>query len=223
MNAGGLRAFGTLRPPIDPRELARKIVAEPRFRVTVVRPKPKTWWDVLMQWLGDRWHQLIDAFSRHVHVAPRVSVAIGDILIALAVLIVIAFGIRLGLGIAREQREPAARSRALPHNPDAQSLYAESRRAADRGDYTAATSLLFRAALAALDLQGIVHDDPSRTVNECRAAVRECAPQSTAAFDTIARAFTAALYADAPVSAQQWSAARGAFVELASHGRADAA
>jgi hypothetical protein len=114
-------------------------------------------------------------------------------------------------------------SRALAHNADAQTLYLQSTRAADRGDYAEAASLLFRAALAALDLRGVVHDDPSRTVNECRAAVRERAPQSTAPFDTIARTFTAALYADAPVSAQQWNAARSAFAELAAYGSADAA
>jgi hypothetical protein len=221
--SGGLRAFGTLRPPVDPHALAQKIVGEPRFRVMVVRPKPKTWWDLLMQWLSDRWHQLLDAFSRHVHVAPNVSVAFGDILIALAVVIVVAVGIRLAIGIAREHQEPSARSRALPQHADAQTLYAHSMRAAEGGDYVAATSLLFRAALSALDLQGIVHDDPSHTVNECRAAVRARSPLSASAFDTIARTFTAALFADAPVSAQQWNGARNAFIELTMHGRADAA
>jgi hypothetical protein len=146
--AGGQRAFGTLRPPIDPHRLAREIIAEPRFRVAVIRPKPKTWWDVFVQWLGDRWHQLLDAFSRHVHVAPNVSVAFGDVLIVLAVLVVIAFGIRLAVGISREQRNGGVHSGALPRNADAQTLYLQSTRAANRGDYTEAASLLFRAALA---------------------------------------------------------------------------
>lgn len=223
MIPGGLRAFGTLRPPIDPHTLARRIVAEPRFRIAVVRPKPKTWWDVFTQWLGDRWHQLLDAFSHHVHVGPKVSVAIGDVLIALAIGIVVVAGIRLALGMTRDRERSALRSRALPQSAGAQDLYARSLRAAERADYVAAATLLFRAALAALDLQGTVHDDPSRTVNECRAAVRAFAPACVAPFDIIARTFTDALYADAPVSIEQWSTARNAFAQLSAQVPADAA
>jgi hypothetical protein len=221
--SGGLRAFGTLRPPIDPHALARKIVAEPRFQVAVVKPKPKTWWDVFMQWLGDRWHQLLDAFSHNVHVAPKVSIAFGDLLILFAIAVVVVVGIRLALGIARDQSTANVRSRPLPQSAGAETLYAQSVRAAERGDYGSAATLLFRAALAALDLQGAVHDDPSHTVNECRAAVRTSVPQCAAPFDTIARTFSAALYADAPVTAEQWDAARSAFAQLSLQGRADAA
>ena len=223
MNSGGLRAFGTLRPPIDPQALARKIVAEPRFKIAVLRPKPKTWWDVFTQWLADRWHQLIDAFSHHVHVAPNVSAAFGDVLLAIAIGAVVVVAIRLAFGIARDPNRSIAAARALPQHLDAETLYVQSSRAADRGDYAAAATLLFRAAVATLDLRGVVHDDPSRTVNETRAAVRVRAPQSVSPFDTIARTFTAALYADAPVSREQWHTACDAFAELTMQVRASAA
>jgi Domain of unknown function (DUF4129) len=223
VNSGGPHAFGALRPPIDPHALARKILAEPRFRIAVVRPKPKTWWDVLTQWLSDRWHQLLDAFSRHVHVGPKASIAFGDLLIALAILAVVVAGVRLALGIARENSSSRTGARFMPQHASAESLYAQSLREAERGDYAAAAIALFNAAVATLDLQGTVHDDPSRTVNEMRAAVRSSAPECVSPFDTIARTFTAAFYAGVPVSNEQWNAARTAFAQLTAQARPDAA
>jgi Domain of unknown function (DUF4129) len=126
------------------------------------------------------------------------------------------------LGLLREHAPPAG-ARPLPERASSRSLYALSDSAAQAGQYADAVALLFRAALAALDLQGVVHDDPSRTVNECRRAVRDRAPESVAAFDTIARAFTDALYAEETVSAQQWSAARDAYGALLAAGHSDAA
>jgi hypothetical protein len=166
---------------------------------------------------------LIDAFSHHVHVAPNVSIAFGDLLIAIAVGVVAVVAIRLALGIARDQNRSAGGARTLPQRTDADALYARSVRAAQEGDFGEAASLLFRAALAALDLRGVLHDDPSRTVNETRAAVRVHAPQCVSSFDTIARAFTAAFYADEPISPEQWDAARKAFAQLTMQVRADAA
>lgn len=212
-----------LRPPLDPHALARSIVGEPRFRIAVIRPKPKTWWDVLLQWLSDRWTQLIDAFSKHVHVGEKASVAIGDLLIFALIALVAIVAIRLFLSSFREPAGVFGSARPLAQTAGADSLYALSERAADRGDYAAAIVLLFRAALAALDVHGVVHDDPSHTVNECRRAVRERSPQSAHAFDTIARAFTDALYADVPVSPQQWMAARNAFADVAPDSHGDAA
>lgn len=176
-----------------------------------------------MQWLADRWHQIVDAFSHHVHVGPKVSLAFGDVLLAAAIAVVAIVGIRLILSIAREQNRPAAGSRLLAQRLDADALYAQSTRAAGRGDYRAAATLLFRASVTALDLRGVVHDDPSQTVNETRAAVRAHAPASISTFDVIARTFTAALYADAPVSMEQWGAARNAFLQLTIQVRANAA
>lgn len=222
MSPGGLHAFGTLRPPIDPHALAQTIVADPRFRIAVTRPKPKTWWDSLVQWLSDRWTQLIDAFAHRVHVGERTSATIGDILILAVIAIVVIAGVRLLLGLLREHA-PSLTARPLPAHASAQSLFALGDRAAEAGRYAAAIALVFRAALVELDVQGVVHDDPSRTVNECRGAVRQRAPECAAAFDTIARAFTDALYADAPVSARQWSAARDAYHALIARTQSDAA
>jgi hypothetical protein len=218
-----LQPFGTHRPPADPHALARAILSDPRFRVAVVRPKPKTWWEGLLQWFSDRWSQLIEAFAHRVHVSPNASVAIGDVLLIVLVALVVIVAARLLLGMMRDAGAPATGSHPLPLSDSGEALYARSVCAADRGDYSSAISLLFRATLAALDLRGVIHDDPSRTVNECRRTVRERAPESLPLFEIIARAFTAALYADVPLSQEQWSRARAAFERLAFAERGDAA
>lgn len=218
-----LQPFGTHRPPIDPYALARTVLSDPRFRVSVVRPRPKTWWESLLQWFSDRWSQLIDAFAHRVHLGASASVAIGDVLLIVLIALVVIVGVRLLLGMMRDAGMPSAGAHPLPHSDSGKALYARSVSAAERGDYSEAISLLFRATLAALDLRGVIHDDPSRTVNECRRTVRERAPESLQFFETIARAFTAALYADAPLSGEQWSEARAAFERFAFVERGDAA
>lgn len=215
MNLRGLPAIGSHRPPLDPRALARQILSEPRFRMRVQSPARKTWWDTVLAWLHDRWAQLIDAFARHVHVSAKTSVAAGDIiLVAVAAVVVIAI-VRLLANAVRAAAAPAAVASLDSPAANADALHAQSVRAAERGDYPDAIALLFRAALAVLNVRGVLHDEPSRTVNECRRAVYERAPGSLSSFEALARTFTAAVYAEAPASNAQWDAAYRAYAQLA--------
>jgi hypothetical protein len=176
-------------------------------------PARKTWWDALTDWLGKRWHDLVDSLFRNVHIGGNAGTALGDILLIGLILLVVIVLARLLWSTVRvgtaASGTPLADTAA-----DAATLHALSLQAARRGDYAHAIVLLFRAALAALDVQGVVHDDPSRTVNECRRAVRAKAPRLAAPFDEIARPFTAVLYADEPVTEVQWNAALNAFAAL---------
>lgn len=141
------------------------------------------------------------------------SAATGDVLLVVLVLVVIFVLVRLLMSAVRVG-SANAEYRAQGAPPDASALHELSLAAAARGDYALAIVLLFRAALAALDVQGVVHDDPSRTVNECRRAVRAKAPPLAQDFDAIARPFTAVLYADEPVTEGQWRAALQAFAHF---------
>lgn len=206
-----LPAFGQ-RPPADPHAIARAILAEPRFRIRVA-PVRTAWWTPITKWLGDRWHQLIDAFTHHVKIGTGASIAIGDLLLIAVIGLVVVVTVRLILQYVREAA-PAEHARRLESHASSEDLYADAQNAAQQGEYARAIALLFSGALAALDVRGVVHDDPSHTVNECRREVRARAPQCSAPFDIIARAFSAVVYADAPVSAEQWERAREACKEV---------
>lgn len=173
----------------------------------------KTWWDLFWGWLDDRWHQLVDAFAHHVHVGKNAGIAVGDIVLILTSAIVLLALIRLIAGYVREAPR-AGGVPLIPRHVAAESLYARSVQAASAGDYASAVTLLFRAALVALDVRGVLHDEPSHTVNDCRREVRERAPRALPPFDALARVFTAAIYADAPVTPAQWNAAREAYAQL---------
>ena len=221
MNAGGLPVFGAHRPPFEPHALARTILSEPRFQVRVSAPARKTWWDVLVGWLGDRWHDLLGAFGKHIHVSAGVSVATGDIVIVVVAALVIFVAVRLLSQYIAEGVSQAGTLRAVASRAGAAELYEMSLEASRRGDYGSAVSLLFRASLAVLDLRGVVHDDPSSTVNESRRQVRRTEPRLVEPFDVLSRAFTAVVYADVPVSQTQWANAREAYLRL-SEGTNDA-
>lgn len=138
------------------------------------------------------------------------------------VAVVVVVAVRLLLNVSAENAAAASRVSALPQHADPGQLYAAAERAARQGTYAAAIALLFRAALAALDRRGALRDDPARTVNECRRDVRLRAAGLSAAFDFIAQAFTAAVYADDRVTAAQWSAAQRAYQQF-SEPQSDAA
>lgn len=210
-----LEQFGTKAPAHDPQALARAVLAQSRFRMQVAGVRPRTWWDAARDWLGERWHQLIDAFSHHLRIGAKTSVALGDVLLVLAIVLVVAVAMRLLLGMAREGAAATSGAHALPLRADAGALHAAAQRAAEHGSYAAAIALLFRAVLATLDAQGLLRDDPARTVNECRRDVRSRAPRLSAPFDAIARTFTAAVYAEARVAPEQWREAERAYAALA--------
>jgi hypothetical protein len=215
MSPAPLPAFGSRRPPQDPHHLAKMILAEPRFRVHVapVRTDP---WGRLLAWLQARWHDLTTAFGQHVHVGPQAQVAAGDILLALALLAVVVMAVRLGAQYLRDFTVPAPYRRLLEPRLAARALYQRSLHAAEEGRCAEAIALIFNAALTLLDVRGLVHDDPSRTVNECRGDVLRSAPACAPPFDRIAHAFTAAAFSRTGASVESWSAARSAYEELVS-------
>lgn len=208
----GFPVFGAQRPPHDPGVLARSILAQPRFRIQAQAAQSRSWWDDLRKWIGDRWDALMNAFAHHVKIGPGAGAALGDILIAVLVLLVVIVGVRLLVGAAREHASATGiAATPLPAHASAAELFEAAQHAAAVGAYAAAIALAFRAALVTLDAHGALRDDPARTVNECRRDVRARAPRFGAAFDSIARAFTAAVYAEDRAGAEQWSEVERAY------------
>lgn len=209
-------AFGARQPPHEPGVLARAILAQPRFRVQTTAAASRTWWDLLRHWIGDQWDRLMNAFSHQIKIGPAAGVAIGDVLVVLLVLLVVVAAARLLLTMVAENPGPGGIAiNALPTHADAAQLFEAAQHAASSGAYAAAIAFAFRAALAALDARGVLRDDPARTVNQCRRDVHARAPRFRQPFDVIARAFTAAVYADERVSQAQWNDVERAYAAFA--------
>lgn len=153
-----------------------------------------------------------DALFSHVHVGTTAGRIIGDVLAFALIALVVIMTTRLVLGSIRDPSRVQARPLQPPLDP--YGLYMRSRQAAARGDYRTALALLFRATLMKLQLGGIVHDDPSRTVNQWRRAVAGTKPDLAPAFDAIARPFVSAVYAERPAERAQWLEAENAYAGL---------
>lgn len=208
MNAPQL---GVKPPPHDPAALAREILSQPRFRVRVSAPQERPWWDAIRRWLADRWSDLANAFAQHVHFGRTAGIATGDVLIVLAIALVVVILVRLLLGVTRENLAAHGSVTQLAHRAGASALHAAACETAREGAYAAAIALLFRAALERLDARGLLRDDPARTVNQCRRDVRARASRLSAPFDSIARTFTAAVYAEDRITPAHWSEAEDAY------------
>ena len=217
MTGGTPLSFGAASPPSDPRALALRILSEARFRISVSRPPERTWWDHARQWLADRWQTLVDAFSRNVHIGKHAGVAVGDVLIVLAIGAILIAGVRLLRQLGREYARRSSEGASIAAAESARRIYARSVETARSGAYAQAIILLFRSTLAALDMRRLVADAPSRTVNETRREIRRTLPAFAAPFEIIARAFTAVAYADAPAGEDEWARAHQAYA--ASFGR----
>jgi hypothetical protein len=196
---------------------ARRELATPgRYHLsTKVAPPPQpTLWEQLWKWVWDRLTDLWNALSSRVHLGPAGAIAIGDILIGLAVLALV-FGVIRLLAEFQIDRRRAAAVEALNPTRDARKLYDSATAAARKGDLTAASRLLFAAAVVALDLRGVVTEDPSATVGDLRRALRSRQTELVAPFDVVAAPFVASTYAERTVEPADWERAHAAFLTFA--------
>lgn len=202
------------RPPLGARDLAREILSERRFRVAVPSTH-RTLWQLFWDWARGLWSRIWDALFSHVHIGSRASAIIGDVLAFTLIAIVVVVLVRLALGSIRDARRND-NAHPLAPAPDPGALYELSRQAAARGDYRMAIALLYAAAMRRFERLGFAREDPSRTVNEWRRALRGTQPAVLPAFDAIARPFVAAFYAEVPVERAQWMDAHNAYIGLPS-------
>jgi hypothetical protein len=167
----------------------------------------------VLAWIGNLWNVIARMLGRDLHMTARMQIAIGDLLLAAAGAVAVAVVVRLLRSMTLESASVAGGI----EQPllAAEALYARGHAAARAGLYRDAISLLFRAALSTLDVRGVLRAEPSLTVRDGRAAVRQRAPQLISAYDTLSGIFTAAFYAEDPAGPDQWSAASEAYFALA--------
>ncbi len=211
-------------PPHDPAAVARAILSDSsRYHLALshVRVRPKSWLQNGFEWVRDRYDALVHALAAHVHVSRTESFALGGLVIAVLAVVMGVAAFRLLRELNPETVRPA-RTNAIESGPDARALYARSLRAAQAGQFARATTLLFAAAVAGLDLRGTLRGDPSATVGEFRRALRARDATLLPKFDAIARPFTAAAYAERSIDEAEWTSARAAFAQLVAEVPGDA-
>lgn len=191
-----------LWPHGDPRDVARAIVADPRFHGSTSNgPPAPSLIGRLLQWLGARIGDLLHAIGHVLGARTPLNVAIGIAVLVLAVAGLAFLIVRFVRLPARRPRAPIA-SVALERELTSAELLAQARAAARAERWHAAASLLARAALHALDECGRLRFDPARTPGEVRRVLND------PAFDAFEREATTALFAPGAASAESFARLR---------------
>lgn len=218
------RANDTVRVTWNARAAAANELAQPG-RYHLAPPKSaarkKSLWERAMDWIGTQFDRLWNALFGKVKVSQGGRNAFGDVALAVALLLLVLAVVRLLAGAQLERRvRRGGAYEALEARRSARALAWEAAALAERGDYTHAVRVLFLAAVTALDLRGVVHDDAGSTVGELRRALRARDAQLAEPFDRIAAPFVAAAYAEVPIGAAEWQRARAAYGDLTARGDA---
>jgi hypothetical protein len=204
----------TARPPIAIVRAVRAELAVPGRYHLAANPSHRSLFDMLLQWLGDRWNELWSLLTSHLKLGPGGTSLIGDAIVVLCVGAIAVIGAHV-LSQFQYERTRRARVTALAAPRSAHALAAQAAQAAQAGDYARAIRLVFIAAVTLLDLRGVVRDERSATINELRRALHERDGALEPAFVEIARLYTAAAYAQMPAGPDAWQRARAAYDQLA--------
>jgi hypothetical protein len=201
-------------PPHDIVAAVRDELAVPgRYHLGTVRAANEPWWVKIWEWIGDRLSDIFRAVFSHSNVGPGAINAVGDLLIAAALLAITIIGARLLVSWEASRRRSSS-AVPLGGSRSAHALMAAASNAAAAGAYARAVRLVFSAAVTLLDLRGVIADEPSATVNQLRRALATRDPRAGEPFLRIARLYTAAAYAERPAGDEAWQAARGAYDAL---------
>lgn len=201
-------------PHGDPVDVARAIVADPRFTGSTSgeRPAPSLIESVL-QWLGDRLAALIGEIGHVVGANQRAGTAIGTAVIALTAVALVFAAVHVARGVRKGRRNRPLSARAgvaRAADPIATSAewLARARAAADAEHWRDAAAALFVAAMRALDERGRLPYDAARTAGEARRAIAD------PAFDVLAREGSVALFDDRGATRERYARMSDAYAHL---------
>jgi hypothetical protein len=205
-----------IAPPHDIVRAVHDELATPGLYHLYVKPGTQrhSWFWAFVQWLFDRYVAFERALAAHVKIGRGATSLLGDLIILLCVIAVGAAVAHMLMSLQSETNRRASATPLLSHR-SAHAIALQASHLAASGDYAKATRLLFTAAVAMLDLSGVVSDDESATVNELGRRVRERAPNGERVFAEIARFYSAAAYAERPIDAESWTRVTQAYETLA--------
>jgi hypothetical protein len=193
-----------LWPHGDPRDVARAIVADPRYHGSTGEAPAPGLLERILAWAGARLTDLFRAIGHVLGSPSPVNVAVGIAVLVLAVA-------ALAFVVVRFVRLPARRARAhassaaLERASTSAELFAAALAAARSERWHDAASLLARAALHALDERGRLRFDPARTPDDARRLLHDDA------FDAFEREATLALFAPQAATPERFARLRTAY------------
>jgi hypothetical protein len=195
----------------------RELATPGRYHLsTKIAPPPaQPWYQQIWDWVQEQFKKLWDSLYGRVHIGSGGTVAIGELLIGLAILALVFGVIRLLAEYQIDRRKRSVAVEALRAPQDARVLYERAHAAARKGDFAAASRLLFAASVVALDLRGVVTEDPSATVGDLRRVLRAREAGLVPPFDAVSAPFIASAYAERPIETADWERARDAFLSFA--------
>ncbi|HXB83377.1 MAG TPA: hypothetical protein VNU22_08545 [Candidatus Acidoferrum sp.] len=211
-------------PPIsapDLRALAqREFAVKGRYRLaeSPAAATAEPWWLQALHWIYQRWQRFWDLLFARVRVGPQGAASLGDVLLLLVGILMIFVVVRLLRNLQVERARSAPQAAPLQEPPAPRTLYQQACNAAGRGDYGAASLLLFAATVALLDRQGAVDGTASATVGDLRRELRAGNAGLVTPFDAVAAPFVQEAYAERAVDEPQWHRARDAFATLLQEG-----
>lgn len=203
------------RPPHDIARAVRDELSFPgRYHLGATQVAHKTWLQVAFQWLWDRYSEFERALAQRIHLGRTGESVLGDLFVLGGIAIFAYVAARLLMSLQTEHMRQAE-TYELGSSRSAHLLARAAADAAAAGDYARAIRLLFAGAVTLLDLRGVVRDDASATVNDLRRALHERNAAADGPFLAIARAYTAAAYAEERIDESIWSGANAAYATLA--------
>jgi hypothetical protein len=205
---------GAAGPRADARSVAAQVLADPAYHKPATAPAPppkQTIWEKILVWIGRQLARLFGGLVEAAQGAPLIGTIFAIVLIALAALGVGYVAYRVADGFVVRRLRIVSEGEALPVDASAADLYASACAAAKDGRYAHAIGLLFRSSLMLLDGAGRVPYDATRTAGEYRRLVQRRARGIATPFEALARAFTLAAFAEAPVGPPDWADAQAAY------------
>jgi hypothetical protein len=156
----------------------------------------------------------VHAVFGRVHGGATATSIAGDVLLVLAILAVVVFGVRFLLAISMD-RKGVAMAEPLAGNVVSSEWYRRAVESASRGDFTYASRCMFGATVALLRERGAIEPSDGATIGELRRELQSRAPKYALPFATIARIFAIGAYAERALDSDEFDGAAGAFRTIA--------
>ena len=199
------------RAPADIVTLAQRELRQGYRLSERVPPARRPWWYALWQWFADLWTRFTSALGKRVHLGAAGAVAIGNLVLVSVFGAFVLLAVRAFRSLQMDRERSRVSLEPLDTRAGAHTLLLAASTAARDAQYAHAVRLLFAAAVTLLDLRGMLRDDAAATVNELRTRLRARDRTLEDPFLEIARAFTAAAYAEHPIDHSSWERARAAY------------
>ncbi len=179
------------RDPERVRRAVREVLSRPEFR-----PPPKPLAQRVLEWLLERVGRLLSALT-----SSGAGALVGSGLLALALVAILLFALRLSRGVGRDPELAAARP-AAARRPAAD-WRAEAETHERAGDWRQALRCRYRALIADLAARGLVDEIPGRTAGEYLLVVGRSVPAAAADFAGATDLFEAAWYGNRRTGPQE--------------------